>query len=123
MSLLLIMASAVLIVILAMVMLILWGNWLDRRDYRPTISDVIQHLEDCRSGQMDRWQYDEFSSCRITYDPRLDAIRERFNDITDDSRNIDGAFSQTDATALNDRGKDKISELIRELRDMPARPD
>jgi hypothetical protein len=57
---------------------------------------------------------------RIAYDPRLDTIREKFNQIVDDRENIDGIFSEEDATALNDIGKSKIGKLIEELRQLEA---
>ncbi len=57
---------------------------------------------------------------RIAYDPRLDTIREKFNQIVDDRENIDGNFSEEDATALNDIGKSKIGKLIEELRQLEA---
>ena len=69
---------------------------------------------------MSRGQYDEFSCVRIVYDPRLDAIREKFNDITDDPQNIEGGFSEADQTALNALGKNKIERLIDELRRLDA---
>ncbi len=53
---------------------------------------------------------------RIAYDPRLDTVREKFNQIVDDRENIDGNFSEEDATALNNIGKSKIGKLIEELR-------
>ena len=120
MTVLTIIAIVAVVLVAAAVLLILAGNRLHDRDYRPTIPDVIQHLEDCRAGKMDLWQYDEFSCCRIAYDPRLDAIRKRFNEITDDPRNTAGNFSETDQAALNDVGKSKIEELIRELHQMRA---
>lgn len=57
---------------------------------------------------------------RIAYDPRLDTIREKFNQIVDDRENINGNFSEEDATALNDIGKSKIGKLIEELRQLEA---
>ena len=57
---------------------------------------------------------------RIAYDPRLDTVREKFNQIVDDRENIDGNFSEEDATALNDIGKRKIGKLIEELRQLEA---
>lgn len=57
---------------------------------------------------------------QIAYDPRLDTIREKFNQIVDDRENIDGNFSEEDATALNDIGKSKIGKLIEELRQLEA---
>ena len=57
---------------------------------------------------------------RIAYDPRLDTIREKFNQIVDDRENIDGNFSEEDATALNDIGNSKIGKLIEELRQLEA---
>ena len=57
---------------------------------------------------------------RIAYDPRLDTVREKFNQIVDDRENIDGNFSEEDATALNDIGKSKIGKLIEELRQLEA---
>lgn len=57
---------------------------------------------------------------RIAYDPRLDTIREKFNQIVDDRENIDDNFSEEDATALNDIGKSKIGKLIEELRQLEA---
>ena len=70
---------------------------------------------------MSRGQYDEFSSVRIAYDPRLDAIREKFNEVTDDPQYyIADKLSENDATALNDAGKNEIEKLIGELRQMKA---
>ncbi len=57
---------------------------------------------------------------RIAYDPRLDTVREKFNQIVDDRENIDGNFSEEDATALNDIDKSKIGKLIEELRQLEA---
>ncbi len=57
---------------------------------------------------------------RIAYDPRLDTVREKFNQIVDDRKNIDGNFSEEDATALNNIGKSKIGKLIEELRQLEA---
>ncbi|MEE8624542.1 MAG: hypothetical protein V3T19_04295 [Acidiferrobacterales bacterium] len=57
---------------------------------------------------------------RIAYDPRLDTVREKFNQIVDDRENIDDNFSEEDATALNDIGKSKIGKLIEELRQLEA---
>lgn len=57
---------------------------------------------------------------RIAYDPGLDTIREKFNQIVDDRENIDGNFSEEDATALNDIGKSKIGKLIEDLRQLEA---
>jgi len=57
---------------------------------------------------------------RIAYDPRLDTVREKFNQIVDDRENIDGKFSEEDATVLNDIGKSKIGKLIEELRQLEA---
>ncbi len=57
---------------------------------------------------------------RIAYDPRLDTVREKFYQIVDDRENIDGNFSEEDATALNDMGKNKIGKLIEELRHLEA---
>ena len=57
---------------------------------------------------------------RIAYDPRLDTVREKFNQIVDDRENIDDNFSEEDATALNDIGKSKIGKLIEELRQPEA---
>ena len=57
---------------------------------------------------------------RIAYDPRLDTVREKFNQIVDDRENIDGNFSEEDATVLNDIGKSKIGKLIEELRQLEA---
>ncbi len=57
---------------------------------------------------------------RIAYDPRLDTVREKFNQIVDDRENIDGNFSEEDATALNNIGKSKIGKLIEELRQLEA---
>ena len=57
---------------------------------------------------------------RIAYDPSLDTVREKFNQIVDDRENIDGNFSEEDATALNDIGKSKIGKLIEELRQLEA---
>jgi hypothetical protein len=47
-------------------------------------------------------------------------VREKFNQIVGDSGNIDGEYSDEDATALNDAGKRKIGELIDELRQLEA---
>ncbi len=57
---------------------------------------------------------------RIAHDPRLDTVREKFNQIVDDRENIDGKFSEEDATVLNDIGKSKIGKLIEELRQLEA---
>ena len=71
---------------------------------------------------MSRGQYDEFSCVRIVYDPRLDAIREKFNEVTDNPQYyIADNLSENDATALNDAGKREIEKLIGELRHMKPR--
>ena len=57
---------------------------------------------------------------RIDYHPRLDTIREKFNQSVDDRENIDGNFSEEDATALNDIGKSKIGKLTEELRQLES---
>ncbi len=57
---------------------------------------------------------------RIACDPELDTIREKFNQIVDDRKNIGGNFSEEDATALNDVGKSKIGKLIEELQQLEA---
>ena len=109
-----------LVLVAAFIALILVGNRISDRTYKPTISEMIQHLEDCKAGRMSRGQFDEFSCVHIAYDPRLDTIREKFNDITDDPQNIEGGFSETDQTALNALGKNKIERLIDELRRLDA---
>ena len=94
-------------------------QWASNRTYKPTISEVISILEDCKSGQMSRGQYDEFSCVRIAYDSRLDEIREKFNEVTDNPQYyIANDLSENDATALNDAGKREIEKLIAELRHM-----
>jgi signal transduction histidine kinase len=112
--------AVVLVLVAAFIALILVANRISDRTYKPTVSEMIRQLEDCKAGRMDSFQYDEFSCVRIAYDPRLDAIRQKFNDITDDPQNIEGNFSETDETALNDAGKNKIEELIDELRQLDA---
>ena len=57
---------------------------------------------------------------RIAYHPRLDTIREKFNQIVDDRENIDGNFSEEAATALNDIGTSKIGKLTEELRQLES---
>ncbi len=117
------MNSTVLVVVaIVVVVFLLFGvlNWLSARTYKPTISDVIGILEACRDGRLSLGEFDEFSCVLIAYDPRLDAVREKFNQIVDDRENIDGDFSEEDATALNDLGKNKMGKLIEELRQLEA---
>jgi hypothetical protein len=113
-----------LLIILAVVagiyLLFMILQWASDRTYKPTISDVIAILEDCKEGRMSRGQFDEFSCVRIAYDSRLDAIREKFNSVVEDPQNIDGDFSNEDATALNDAGRSKIVGLIDELHQLEA---
>ena len=115
----------IILIILAIVVIIFLHfailQWASNRTYKPTISDVISILEDCKSGQMSRDQYDEFSCGRIAYDPRLDAIREKFNEVTDDPQHyVADNLSENDAAALNDAGKNEIEKLIGELREIKA---
>ena len=109
-----------LIIIIAIVAAILlffaFLQWLSDRTYKPTTSEIASILEACKDGRMSLGEFDEFSCVRIAYDSRLDAVREKFNQIVDDPKNIEGDFSEEDATALNDIGKNKIEELIEELR-------
>lgn len=108
----------VFVAIAAVILLILTGNWLSDRTYKPKVTEVIQHLEDCRAGRMGRGQFDEFSCVRIAYDRRLDAIRKKFCDIAIDPQNIEGNNSENDWLVLNNTGKRKIDELINELRQL-----
>lgn len=117
------MNSTVLIIIaIVVVVFLIFGvlQWLSDRTYKPTISEVVGILETCRDGRLSLGEFDEFSCVRIAYDPRLDTIREKFNQIVDDKENIDGNFSREDATALNDIGKGKIGQLIEELQQLQA---
>ena len=95
-------------------------NWLSDRTYKPTIPEIVSILEASQNGRLSLAEFDEFSCVRIAYDSRLDSVREKFNQIVDDPVNIDGDFSERNATALNDVGKSKIGELIDELRQLEA---
>ena len=90
------------------------------RTYKPTISEIIHILEAYRDRRWPLEEFDEFSCVRIAYDPRLDAVREKFNQIFDEQENVDGILSAEDAASLIDVGNKKIAKLIEELRQLQA---
>ena len=109
-------ATIILAIVAAVVLIFVVLQWFSDRTYKPTAAEVIGILDACRNDKLSLAQFDEFSCVRIAYDSRLDAIREKFNQIVDDPDNIDGEPSSENSTALNDVGKSKISKLIDEVR-------
>jgi hypothetical protein len=113
-------AIIIIAVVAAIFLIFVVLQWTSDRTYKPTIAEIIGILDACQNGRLSLSEFDEFSCVRIAYDSRLDTVREKFNQIVGDSGNIDGEFSDEDATALNDAGKRKIGELIDELRQLEA---
>ena len=96
-------------------------QWLSDRTYKPTPQDVARILEANLEGRLDLAAFDEFSCVRIAYDPRLDRIRERFNEIVEDPNYITGEATSQNAAPLSEAGKAKLRELIDELNEFSAR--
>ena len=85
------------------------------RTYKPNKSEIIEGLKKIIDGSIDYSQLDELCSVRIAYDPKLESIRERLNDILDDPKAINHPHSKEKGVDLSEKGKSLVQNLIDEL--------
>lgn len=116
-----------LILVIATVLVLVYGVFyllqkLSDKTYRPSCADIKAIIEAGVSGHLKLEAFDEFSRVRIAYDERLDKLRERFNAIVNDKAYTEGAITSENATPLNDSGKARLLELLRELEIIAAQP-
>jgi hypothetical protein len=90
-------------------------QWYSDRTYRPSVDDVRNVVQASLEGRLGIMAFDEFSCVRIAYDPRLDRLRERYNSVVNDPTFMVGEITESNATPLNDHGRERLRELLNEL--------
>jgi len=110
--------STVLIVVVGVVagiaVLFVILQWHSDRTYRPLPVDIARLIRSTIDNTISLTEFDDLSSVRIAYDPRLEAIRTRYNEIVGSPHYIVGD-AKGPVAAVNQAGTQKLRELLAEL--------
>jgi hypothetical protein len=87
------------------------------KTYRPTVDDIRRTIQATIDETIELARFDEFSSVRIAYDPRLEAIRHRYNEILGSTEYLAGDAQGPTVAPITDAGKERLKELLSELND------
>ena len=89
------------------------------RTYKPTKKEIAEIIQKSIDGRLDLGKFDEFSCVRIAYNSKLDAIREKYNDIVSNKEYFSvNEITGEDAAALNDKGRIELRKLMDELNEI-----
>ena len=89
---------------------------LSDKTYKPTKSEIIEGLEKIIDGSIEYSHLDELCSVRIAYDPKLESIRIKLNDILDNPKALNHPHSKIKGVDLSEEGKVMVQNLIDEIR-------
>ncbi|MBA3029478.1 MAG: hypothetical protein FP816_11820 [Desulfobacteraceae bacterium] len=78
--------------------------------------ELIEGLEKIIDGSIEHSHLDELCCVKIAYDPLLENIRERLNDILDDPMAMNHPHSKTMGVDLNEEGKGLVQNLINDIK-------
>ena len=103
-------------IIVGVVILFLIIQKLSDKTYKPTNSELIEGLEKIIDGSIEYSHLDELCSVRIAYDPKLESIRIKLNEILDDPKALNHPHSKIKEVDLSEEGKVLVQNLIYEIK-------
>lgn len=103
-------------IIVGVVILFLTLQKLSDKTYKPGKSEIIEGLEKIIDGSIEYSHLDELCSVRIVYDPKLESIRIKLNDILDDPKALNHPHSKIKGVDLSKKGKVLVQNLIDEIK-------
>ena len=107
----------IIISIIVGIVIIFWVlQKLSDRTYKPTKSEIIDGLKKILDGSIDYSHLDELCSVKIAYDPKLESIRQKLNDILDNPKAMNHPHTKTKGVDLSEEGKSLVQKLIYEIK-------
>ena len=88
------------------------------KPYKPSVDDIRRDIQTTIDETIDSARFDEFSCVRIAYDPRLEAIRQRYNEIVGSEKFRPEANELRGVSPISEAGKIELRKLLSELNDV-----
>ena len=88
------------------------------KTYKPSVDDIRRDIQAIIDETIDSAHFDEFSCVRIAYDPRLEAIRHRYNEIVGSEKFRPETNELRGVSPINEAGKIELRKLLSELNDV-----